>query len=151
MPRLDATDIITQATMATTLVKMLVDLIKMCWGGEHGRPPTWVPPLAALASGIAVLMLLALALDQDLTQSRVLASTVLAGLMAAVGAIGVTELHRMARTPAITPPLPLSPIGGYKPNETGPAAWNRSPEPAPLPGAMNAAPSPGGQAGAWRT
>ena len=110
-PRLDAADIITQATMATTLVKMLVDLVKLCWGGDGGRPPTWVPPLASLLCGIVVLMLLSVALDQDLTQTRVLASTVLAGLMAAVGAIGVTELHRLARQAvpgAIEASTPLS-------------------------------------------
>lgn len=93
-PRLDAADIITQATMATTLVKMLVDLVKLCWAGH---PPDWVPPLTALGAGIGVLALLAVALDQDLTQSRIVAQTILAGLMAAVGAIGVTELHKLAR------------------------------------------------------
>jgi hypothetical protein len=96
-PRLDAADIITQATMATTLVKMLVDLVKLCWAGH---PPDWVPPLTALGAGIGVLALLAVALDQDLTQSRIVAQTILAGLMAAVGAIGVTELHKLARQAA---------------------------------------------------
>lgn len=83
--------------MATTLVKMLVDLVKLCWAGH---PPDWVPPLTALVAGIGVLALLAVALDEDLTQSRIVAQTILAGLMAAVGAIGVTELHKLARQTA---------------------------------------------------
>ena len=99
-PRLDATDIITQATMATTIVKMLIDVLKLCWGGDAGKPPTWVPPIASLGCGVAIMALLALAIDQDLTQPRTIAATVLSGLMAAVGAIGVTELHKLARQAA---------------------------------------------------
>jgi hypothetical protein len=106
--------------MATTLVKMLVDLVKLCWGGERGRPPTWIPPLTALGAGVGVMALLALALDQDLTQNRVLASTILAGLMAAVGAIGVTELHRLARA-TTGPAPPEAPYASPTPTESTPS------------------------------
>ena len=107
---LDASTLITQATMATTLVKMLVDLVKLCWGGDDGHTPRWVPPVAAVGLGVSVLALLAIAVDQDLTQPRVAAQTVLAGLMAAVSAIGITELHKIARPggepwTAIPPPV----------------------------------------------
>ena len=107
---LDASTLITQATMATTLVKMMVDLVKLCYGGDTGHTPTWVPPVAAVLFGVGILALLATAVDQDLTQPRVAAQTVLAGLMAAVSAIGITELHKIARPggepwTAIPPPV----------------------------------------------
>ena len=152
-PRLDAADIITQATMATTLVKMLVDLVKLCWGGDGGRPPTWVPPLASLLCGIVVLMLLSVALDQDLTQTRVLASTVLAGLMAAVGAIGVTELHRLARQAgpgAIEASTPLSlsaskVAAGFTPSLTLPRQGGGDATPSPSRPALRGAPTESGR------
>ena len=44
--------LINQAVMATTIVKVLVDLVKLGWGGDaSSRPPGWVPPAAAVGIG----------------------------------------------------------------------------------------------------
>ena len=123
---LDASTLITQATMATTLVKMLVDLVKLCWGGDDGHTPRWVPPVAAVGLGVSVLALLAIAVDQDLTQPRVAAQTVLAGLMAAVSAIGITELHKIAR-PAGGEPWTAIPPPVYSGSSSAPPSYGGAP------------------------
>lgn len=94
----DATaNIIYQATAATVLVKAGVDLIKIGWGGDGGRTPMWVPPVASLISGLGIMALLGISNGQDLMVPAVAAQTALAGIMAAVSAVGVTELHKIAR------------------------------------------------------
>lgn len=98
-------NIIYQATAATTLVKAGVDLLKAAWGGDAGRTPTWVPPIASLVSGLGIMALLAVANGQDLSQPTIAAQTALAGIMAAVSAVGITELHKIARPgPGLMPP-----------------------------------------------
>ena len=122
-------DIVSQATMAMTIVKMLVDLIKLAWGGEEGHPPTWLPPIAALVIGILVMVLLAQTTGQDLTGSQALAQTILSGLMAGAGSIGVTELHKLARAPVLAPVTSFLDAEPAWPAPSGPSAmWRSRPE-----------------------
>jgi len=44
-----------------------------------------------------IIALLNLANEQDLTQPPILAKVLLAGFMTAISAVGITELHKMAR------------------------------------------------------
>ena len=109
-------NVMSQAVMATTIVKLLVDLIKLCWGGDQeSQPPNWVPPVGAIVIGITVMVLLGIASSQDLTKGPPLASAILAGLMAATSAVGVTTLHTMARSVSPSPSVsPLVPAGGLQ-------------------------------------
>lgn len=76
------------ALAATTIVKVLIDILKMAWDA-----PRWASPVLAVVLGPAAVILLMLASDQQLT-SQLLAQAVLSGWLAAGGAVGVTELAR---------------------------------------------------------
>jgi hypothetical protein len=92
---MDGSEIFILATSGATWVKLLVDLWKVA------RPVcrTWEAPVLAVLSGVLILFLLLLATGQPLT-SQTSARAVLAGLMAAGMAMGVTELHKRAREEA---------------------------------------------------
>ena len=117
-------NIMVQTSTAVLIVKMLVDALKLCWGGDpEKQPPMWVPPISAFVIGIAILSLMGIALEQDLTRGPILAKTIIAGLIAGASALGVTELHTLARgghraAPPVVPfapppvaPAPRAPFG----------------------------------------
>jgi len=81
--------LVMQAIAVTTISKILVDMTKL------GFPtmPSWVPPLAALVYSIAVAQLMLVASGVDLTRANI-AQSILAGILAAGAAIGVTELQK---------------------------------------------------------
>lgn len=81
--------LITQAMAVTTISKILVDMTKL------GFPtmPSWVPPLAALIYSIVVAQLMLVATGVDLSRANI-AQSILAGILAAGTAIGVTELQK---------------------------------------------------------
>jgi hypothetical protein len=82
--------ILTLAAAATTFAKLLVDIVRMT-----GAKPTWLSPVLALMFGVASVLLLMVAGGEVLTAQSV-AQAVLAGVLAAGGAVGVTELSRRA-------------------------------------------------------
>lgn len=77
---------------ATSLVKLIVDGLKMALPDVA---PRWVIS-AAFLSGILISFLLMLYAGQELT-TQTTAGGVLAGIMAAGGAIGLTAAHTAAR------------------------------------------------------
>lgn len=88
---MDAT-IITLALAAATVVKIVVDLVKL---GVDA--PRVLPPLLALILGPIIVVLMTMAQATPLTQA-VLAADLLAGLIAAGVAMGVTSLGDHAKT-----------------------------------------------------
>lgn len=80
--------LIVLALSATTLTKIVVDLLRMT-----RRFPRWVSPFLALSAGIVITLLLLAANGTPLTVA-VVAQGILAGVMAAGSAIGVTELQK---------------------------------------------------------
>jgi hypothetical protein len=83
--------IITLALAATTIVKALVDVLRMGWSS-----PAWAPPTLAMLGGIVVVLLLMVASGEPISQQAG-AQAVLAGILAGGSAVGVTELQRRTR------------------------------------------------------
>jgi hypothetical protein len=83
-------NIILQAAAASTFVKILVDILRMATD-----PPRWASPLFAVSGGIAIILLLMVAGNVELTRAA-LANAVLAGIIAGGTAVGVTELGKRA-------------------------------------------------------
>jgi hypothetical protein len=83
-------DILTQALAAATICKVLVDIVR-----QTGYGRGWVAPLLALSFGVAAALLLLLASGSIVTDQSV-ARAVLAGILAAGSAVGVTELQKRA-------------------------------------------------------
>jgi hypothetical protein len=83
------------ATAATTFAKLVVDLVRL--GVDM---PRWGSPLLAWLAGTASIALLMVAEGQELTQPLV-AQAILAGILAAGAAVGVTELQKKSSPPAI--------------------------------------------------
>ncbi len=80
--------IIMQALAATTIVKVVVDMIR------HAHPiPGLLVPLLALGIGIVTALLLVIADGHAITLALG-AQSVLAGVLAAGSAVGVTELQK---------------------------------------------------------
>lgn len=77
---------------ATTIVKLLIDLVRV--GMD---PPRWLPPLLAVGGGILVVIIMQVAAGVALTQ-QVIAEGVLAGILSGGAAVGVTEMGRRADT-----------------------------------------------------
>lgn len=82
------------ALSATTIVKVLVDLVKLGWGSV----PQAIPPAVATVTGVGIVVALLVADGQALTQ-QAMAQAILAGILAAGGAVGVTELSNRAQFP----------------------------------------------------
>lgn len=84
--------IITWALASATVAKAAVDLVRM------GLPalPSWVPPLLAVVAGIGAVLLLMLSASVPLSAQSA-ATAVLAGILAAGSAVGVTELGKRAQ------------------------------------------------------
>lgn len=86
-------NILILSAAGSAIVKAVVDLIKMA----VPNPPQWVLPLCAAMVGILALLLLLVATGTTLTPQSI-AQGVLAGVLAGAGAVGLTELHRSARS-----------------------------------------------------
>ncbi len=82
--------IIILALSATTVAKTGVDLVRL--GVDT---PRWLPPALATVIGVGAVLLLMVATSVALDAAAI-ASAVLAGILAAGGAVGVTELSRQA-------------------------------------------------------
>jgi paraquat-inducible protein B len=81
------------AAAATGFAKPLVDLIKK----SPIPTPAWSLPMLAVGLGIVICFLLSLAMGQEITM-QVIGADILAGIVAGVGAVGVTELHKSANS-----------------------------------------------------
>ena len=81
--------ILVLSAAGTTFAKFLVDLVRL------GVPnaPSWVWPLCAALFGVGVVMLLMMANNVALTQQAI-AQGVLAGVLSAAGAVGLTEVQK---------------------------------------------------------
>lgn len=86
---MDAFDprLVAHSLMAATLVKIVVDLVKMA-----AQTPQWVAPALALLLGVAFVLVLMIAADVPLT-APVIAQSIIAGVLAASTAIGSTALQ----------------------------------------------------------
>lgn len=84
-------DITTKTLAIVTIVKILVDMVKIA----NPNIQTYVPPLAATIFGILTAILLDMASGTALNGQSI-ATSILAGILAAGGAIGVTELQKRA-------------------------------------------------------
>jgi hypothetical protein len=82
--------IILLALAGATVAKTLVDLLKMAMD-----TPRWVQPAAGIVAGILTILLMEVA-DRVAIDLAVGAQIVLAGILAAGSAIGVTELQKYA-------------------------------------------------------
>ena len=78
------------AAAAAMFAKAIVDMARIAVD-----LPRWGPPVVALIVGIGAVILLMLA-DSVVLTGAVLATSVLAGILAAGSAVGVTELARAA-------------------------------------------------------
>ena len=88
--------IIEIALAATMVAKSAIDLCRAA-----ADLPRWGPPLGAVVFGIGGVALLAMSQGQTFT-SAVIAQTILAGILAGAGAIGVTALARVADSTVVT-------------------------------------------------
>lgn len=86
-------DELIQVGAITSLVKLGVDLIKKAAPNDLR---TWVLPLAAILLGILFAFLLSVRDGQVMTPSSV-AGIIISGVLAAGGAVGLTEVHKRAR------------------------------------------------------
>jgi hypothetical protein len=78
-------NILVLATAAATFSKIIADFVRMT-----GPKPSWVPPLVAFLSSVAIVLLLLVA--QGITLNwQLAAQSVLAGLIAAASAIASAE------------------------------------------------------------
>lgn len=84
-------DITTKTLAIVTIVKILVDMVKI----SNPNIPTYVPPLVATVFGIITAILVDMASGVPITGQSI-ATSILAGILAAGGAIGVTELQKRA-------------------------------------------------------
>lgn len=82
--------LVTYSLMAATLVKVVVDLVKMA-----AEMPQWIAPALALLLGVAFVLVLMIASEVPLTAPAI-AQGIIAGVLAASTAIGSTALQ--ART-----------------------------------------------------
>lgn len=84
-------EIITWALAAATVVKVLVDLLKMAI-----QPPQWVTAALAIGGGIGAVLLFMVAGAVEFTP-QAYATAVLGGILAAGSAVLGTELQRRAQ------------------------------------------------------
>lgn len=84
-------DITTKTLAIVTIVKILVDMVKIAMPDT----PTYIPPLTATVFGIIAAILVDMS-SGVVINGQSIATSVLAGILAAGGAIGVTELQKRA-------------------------------------------------------
>jgi hypothetical protein len=83
-------DIIQLSLSSATIAKVLVDLLR-----QTTKVPSWTYPLLALVFGIISSLLLVASNDVVLTTQTV-SQGIIAGIMAAGSAVGITELQKRA-------------------------------------------------------
>jgi hypothetical protein len=83
------------AAAATGFAKPLVDLIRK----SPIPSPSWALPFMAVGFGIIICFLLTLTSGQEIT-TQVIGADILAGIMAGVSSVGVTELQKSASSQA---------------------------------------------------
>jgi hypothetical protein len=83
-------NILQQALASATLTKILVDLVR-----QTAKCKSWTFPLLAVAFGIISSLLLALSVNVPL-DVPIISKSIIAGILAAGSAIGVTELQKRA-------------------------------------------------------
>lgn len=80
-----------QTATATAFAKPLTDMVKK----SPIPTPSWLLPIIAVVFGIGVCFCLSLILGNSL-DGKTIGSDILAGAMAGVAAVGVTELQKSA-------------------------------------------------------
>lgn len=80
------------AVVATVFIKVIIDIVRI---GSPMQLPTWVSPLLALVFGQVFVLLLTVS-GGEVIQPSVVSDVILAGILAAGSAVGVTDLSRRA-------------------------------------------------------
>jgi hypothetical protein len=80
------------AVVATVFVKVLIDVIRMAFPMQM---PTWGSPVLALVFGQVFVFLITVS-GGEVIQPSVVSDIILAGVLAAGSAVGVTDLSRRA-------------------------------------------------------
>lgn len=78
----------------STLVKLVVDVIK-AYAPDDLQP--WILPMTALALGLVFAFLLVASQDETIWTMATFATTVLRGVLGGIGAVVVTDVHKMVR------------------------------------------------------
>lgn len=82
--------ILQQALASATICKILVDLVR-----QTTKCETWLLPILAIVFGIAASILISLSIVPMFTVS-IVSQAIIAGILAAGSAMGVTELQKRA-------------------------------------------------------
>jgi hypothetical protein len=80
------------AVVATVFVKLVIDIVRI---GSPMQLPTWVSPVLALVLGQVFVFLITVS-GGEVIQASVISDMILAGVLAAGSAVGVTDLSRRA-------------------------------------------------------
>lgn len=80
------------ALVATVFVKVVIDVIRL---GFPMQLPTWASPVMALVFGQVFVFLITVS-GGEVIQASVVSDIILAGVLAAGSAVGVTDLARRA-------------------------------------------------------
>jgi hypothetical protein len=89
------TDIVTQSMAASMIVKVIIDIIKYYNRERELYVPGYTWPILAITFGIVACTLLSLANGIAFSWQNV-AQNIIAGILAAGQAIGITELQKRA-------------------------------------------------------
>lgn len=90
----DILTIIAETAGITTAVKLVVDVVK-AYAPDDLQP--WILPMVALALGLLFAFLLMAAQPETVWTVATFAATVLRGVFGGIGAVAVTEVHKMTR------------------------------------------------------
>jgi hypothetical protein len=90
----DVLTLIASTAGITTAVKLLVDAVKAA--APHDLK-AWVLPMLALAAGLIIAFLLVAAEPQTVWTLATIAAATLRGVFGGIGAVAVTEVHKMVR------------------------------------------------------
>lgn len=90
----DILSIIAETAGITTAVKLCVDVIK-AYAPDDLQP--WILPMAALALGLLFAFLMIAAQPETVWTLATVASATLRGVFGGIGAVSITEVHKMAR------------------------------------------------------
>jgi hypothetical protein len=82
--------ILQQALAAATICKIIVDLVR-----QTTKCPTWILPVLAILFGILSSVFISLSMNPVINVTN-FAQSVIAGILAAGSAMGVTELQKRA-------------------------------------------------------
>lgn len=90
----DILTIIAATAGITTAVKLVVDVIK-AYAPNDLQP--WILPMGALALGLLFAFLLLAAQPETVWNLPTVAAATLRGVFGGIGAVAVTEVHKMSR------------------------------------------------------